>query len=451
MAQSATILVVDDEEAHAAAMAECLERVGHECVIATSGAEALKKLEERPFDIVVTDLRMPDVDGMKILEAVRKDQPGTEVIIVTAYADVPSAVKAMKKGAFYYLRKPVDLPELRELVKRVVEKQELQRDNIRLRQQLDDKFGFEGIIGNTHAMQHIFRTLRQIAPTSATVLITGESGTGKELIAKAIHNNSPRKNHPFVALNCAALSEGILESELFGHEKGAFTGAEYTRKGRFEYANKGTLFLDEVGDMPISTQIKLLRVIENREIMRVGSNVPIKVDVRLIAATHQNLEELVKEGKFREDLYFRLKVVTIHLPPLRERKEDIPLMVQAFIEEFSKLHGKNVRGIDPKALNILCRYNWPGNVRELKNTIESMVVISEKEILGVEDIPEHIRTGAVEAKAPFLTPGMSLEEAEKELIRRTLEMTNGNREETARLLKIGERTLYRKLDKYGLR
>jgi len=451
MTTPVTILVVDDEADHAEAMAESLERIGHSCLVATSGREGLRMIEENNPDIILTDLKMDDVSGMEILQAAREKLPDSQVIMITAFPDVDSAVSAMEQGALTYLRKPVHVKEVRTVVEKAIERLELSRRNVELEQRLDDKFGFEGIIGSTHKMKEIFRTLKQIAPTTATVLIMGESGTGKELIAQAIHNNSPRKRRPFVALNCAALSEGILESELFGHEKGAFTGADYQRKGRFEYADKGTLFLDEVGDMPMATQIKLLRVIEQHEIMRVGSNKPIKVDVRLIAATHQNLEKLVEEKKFREDLYFRLNVVNIKLPPLRERKDDIPIMIDAFIREFSREHNKNVTGMTPQARAILTRYNWPGNVRELKNTIESMVVVSTKPVLDVEDIPEHIRSGAQTSRPSELTPGMSLEEAEQELIRRTLEMTGGNREETAKILKIGERTLYRKLEKYGLR
>jgi two-component system response regulator HydG len=335
-------------------------------------------------------------------------------------------------------------------VKKALEKLQLSRDNVELRRQLEEKFGFEGIIGNTEKMHRIFDILKQVAPTDVTVLIQGESGTGKELIARAIHQNSRRRHHRFVALNCAALSEGILESELFGHEKGAFTGALYQRKGRFEFAHKGTLFLDEIGDMPLSTQIKLLRVIEEREIYRVGSNVPIPVDVRLIAATNQNLDELVKEGKFREDLYYRLKVVTINLPPLRERLADIPLLISHFIKEFNARHGKNVQSMSPRARDLLFLYPWPGNIRELRNCIESMVVTCKGRELTVDDIPAYISPDKVpESPIPMLA-GISLEKAEKELIKNTLAMVNGNREEAARILGIGERTLYRKLKRYNL-
>ncbi|NOZ23574.1 MAG: sigma-54-dependent Fis family transcriptional regulator [Planctomycetes bacterium] len=452
MPSHATILVIDDEEGHAEATAESLERVGHRCIIANSGEEGLRILSEEPVDLIVTDLKMHDVDGMEILETAKRKFPDIEVIMVTGYPDYDSVVEAMQKGAATYLRKPVNIDELRTVVEKSLQKQALARRNVQLEAQLDEKFGFEGIIGSTPPMRKIFQQVRQIAPTTATVLITGESGTGKELIASAIHNNSPRKNNAFVALNCAALSESILESELFGHEKGAFTGADSMRKGRFEFANHGTLFLDEVGDLPIETQIKLLRVIEQREITRVGSNTPIKVNVRLLAATHQDLEALVEEKKFRQDLYFRFNVVSIHLPPLRERRDDIPLMINAFIREFTEIHGKQVEGIDPEAREILCGYSWPGNVRELKNSIESMVVVSTGKTLTVADIPDSIPREKTEVQiSTGLVAGMSLEDAEKELIRATLDMTHGNREETAKILKIGERTLYRKLEKYGLR
>ncbi|MEW6357784.1 MAG: sigma-54 dependent transcriptional regulator [Planctomycetota bacterium] len=451
MPAPATLLVIDDDEGHAEATAESLERVGHKCLIATSGEDGLRKLSEEPIDLVVTDLRMRDVNGMQILERVKTKFPDVEVIMVTGYPDYDSVVEAMQKGAATYLRKPINIDELRTVVEKSLQKQALARRNVQLEAQLDEKYGFEGIIGSTPVMRRIFQQVRQIAPTTATVLITGESGTGKELIANAIHNNSPRKNNPFVALNCAALSESILESELFGHEKGAFTGADAMRKGRFEYANNGTLFLDEVGDLPIETQIKLLRVIEQREITRVGSNAPIKVDVRLLAATHQDLEALVEEKKFRQDLYFRLNVVSIALPPLRERRDDIPLMINAFIQEFAKQHGKQIAGMDAEAREILAGYSWPGNVRELKNCIESMVVVSAGKTLKPADIPDSIpREKAATPTRPGLAAGMSLEDAEKELIRDTLEMTGGNRAETAKILKIGERSLYRKLKDYGL-
>jgi two-component system, NtrC family, response regulator HydG len=446
------VLVIDDNEAEAESSAEALERIGCDVRIATGGAEGLELIRNGGIDLVVTDLVMNDVDGMAITQATKHYWPETEVLVCTGHSSVSTAVEAMQKGAMTYLEKPLNINVLRAQVAKAAEKLSVVRERAELRRQIDKRFGFENIIGQSRTMQQIFDVMGQISPTNATVLIEGESGTGKELVAKAIHNNSPRKARPFVGLNCAALSEGILESELFGHEKGAFTGADQQRLGRFEYADHGTLFLDEVGDMPMTTQIKLLRVIEEREIMRVGSNEPIKVNVRLIAATNANLQDLVREKKFREDLYFRLNVVRISLPPLRARHDDIPLLIDAFMKEVSEENGKPIKGMTPEARGILYRYEWPGNVRELRNCIESMVVTTRGVVLDVIDVPPHIATGpSGGGGVQEIAAGMSIDEAEKILVLRTLEMTRGNREEAARILQIGERTLYRKLDKYGLK
>lgn len=446
------IFVIDDKEEHASATAEALEKVGYTCHIATSGREGLKMLESGGFDIVITDLVMHDVDGLQILKSTKELLPEAEVILITGYGTVETAVDAMQKGAATYLLKPININHLRAEVHKIVEKQFLIRSNRELHRQLDERFGLSGIIGNSPKMQRVLTIVKQISGTTATVLITGESGTGKELIAKTIHNNSPRKNNSLVVLNSAAIPENLLESELFGHEKGAFTGALYQRKGKFEHAHRGTLFLDEVGDMPLSTQVKLLRVIEDGIITRIGSNEPIKVDVRLVAATNQDLEKLIKEGKFREDLYFRLNVVSLKLPPLRERAEDIPLLTDAFIRELSQVHKKQVSWLSPEAKKILYKYSWPGNVRELRNCIESMIVVSTKDVLDIDSIPEHILQRSSREHAPAcLVAGMTVEEAEKELIRNTLASVGGNREEASRLLGIGERTLYRKIDRYGLK
>jgi len=446
------ILVIDDNEEHAHATAEALQKVGCKCLIATSGRDGLKIIESGEIDIVITDLIMHDIDGLQILKTTKERLPESEVILITGYGTVETAVDAMQKGAATYLLKPFNINHLRAEVSKLLEKQGLVRNNKELHKQLDEKFGLSGIIGNSQKMQKILNTVNQISGTSATVLITGESGTGKELISKIIHNNSPRKNNPLVVLNAAAIPENLLESELFGHEKGSFTGAMFQRKGKFEYAHHGTLFLDEVGDMPLSTQVKLLRVIEDGVVTRVGSNESVEVDVRLIAATNQELEKLIKEGKFREDLYFRLNVVSVKLPPLRERFEDIPLLIDAFLREFSQAHNKKVSHISSEARKILLKYSWPGNVRELKNCIESMVVVSTQEIIGVEDIPDHIlQRGGSEHSAPCLVAGITIDEAERELIKSTLATVGGNREEAAKMLGIGERTLYRKLDRYGLK
>ncbi len=452
MTNHTVILVIDDKEEHATATAEALHKVGYKCLVATSGKEGLKIIETGEVDIVITDLIMHDIDGLHILKVTKERWPEAEVILITGYGTVETAVDAMQKGAATYLLKPININHLRAEVEKLVEKQGLVRSNKELHKQLDERFGLSGIIGNSQKIQKVLNIVKQISGTTATVLITGESGTGKELIAKTIHNNSPRKNHPMVVLNSAAIPENLLESELFGHEKGAFTGALYQRKGKFECAHRSTLFLDEIGDMPLSTQVKLLRVIEDGMITRIGSNEPIEVDVRLIAATNQELEKLIKEGKFREDLYFRLNVVSIKLPPLRERLEDTTLLIDAFLREYSQMHNKKISHISPEARKILYKYPWPGNVRELKNCIESMVVVSTKDILDVEDIPDHILQRSNEVShTPALVAGMTVEEAERELIKNTLATVGGNREEAARLLGIGERTLYRKLDRYGLK
>jgi two-component system response regulator HydG len=447
----ATILVIDDDQNHALAVADGLAADGYRTEIAPSGEEGIRRIDEREVDLVITELQLRDSSGFEVLEAARRKDPPVEAIVLTRHGSVENAVEAMQRGALTYLAKPLNMAELRAVVRKAFERVRLERHAIELEQRLDSRFGFEAIVGTSPKMQKIFEVLRQAAPTSATVLILGESGTGKELVAKTIHQNSPRRNQPFVALNCAALSEGILESELFGHEKGAFTGAVQQRKGRFEYANKGTLFLDEVGDMPLATQVKLLRVLEEREIMRVGSNVPIKVDVRLIAATNQDLEQAVKDGRFRQDLYFRLKVVTIKLPPLRERQGDIPLLIEKFVREFAAEHRKRIEGVTPEARRILGTYAWPGNVRELRNTIEHMVVIAKGPILDTADLPDYIAGEKHEPRAVEGLAGLSLEDVERELIRHTLALTAGNREAAAKMLGIGERTLYRKINKYGLR
>jgi two-component system, NtrC family, response regulator HydG len=455
MDQQIRVLVVDDDEPHAQAVAESLERVGYECVVSTSGSDALRLIEEQSFDIVVTDLIMDVVGGLEVLSKAKRELPDAEVVILTGHSTVKTAVTAMQSGATTYLTKPLDINELRTVADKVSQSQRLARSNVELQRQLNERFGFEGVIGNSTVMHAVVARLRQIAPTSATVLITGESGTGKELVAKAIHNNSPRRYKPFVPLNCAALSENILESELFGHIRGAFTGADRERKGWFEHANGGTLFLDEVGDIPLSTQVKLLRALESGEIVRVGTNEPVKVNVRLISATNRDLGDATTAGSFRQDLLHRLKVVSVKLPPLRSRREDIPLLIEFFLKEFTTSHGKTVTSITAATRKALMAYSWPGNVRELKNTIESMVVIDSDGILDLDDLTEDVQaavpstTDAGSGAAVHLV-GRPLEEIEKVYIIETLKQTNGNREEAARRLGIGERTLYRKIKEYGI-
>jgi len=449
-AQRSRILIVEDDRPQADAVAEALQRVGHACVVVTEPRRALEIMEHDGFDLVITDLVMHEVSGMEVLQQAKRLDPAVEVIMITGHGTIETAVQAIRDGAWDYITKPLNLAELRDRAAKALEHRRLLRRTEQLSAQLQERFGFEGIIGQSAAIRRVIQTCRQIAPTDATILIEGESGTGKELVAKALHSNSPRKAGNFVALNCAALSEGILESELFGHEKGSFTGAVTSRKGRFEHADGGTLFLDEVGDLPVATQIKLLRVIESREIVRVGSNEPRKVDVRLLSATHQHLDDLVQQGKFREDLYFRLKVVRIVLPPLRDRREDIPLLTDHYVRALAAEHSKPVTGITPEAQRVLGAYGWPGNVRELINTLETMIVLAQRPVLDVPDIPPEIRPVAAPAPGASIQPGIRLDDAERLLIERTLEMAAGNRQEAAKTLGIGERTLYRKIKQYGL-
>ncbi len=455
----ARVLVVDNDIVHARTMSEGLSRLGYQCIVAGSGNEGAKRLEAETFDVVVTDLMMNDIGGLEILARAKRSAPETEVIVVTGHGTVPSAVAAMQQGAFTYLQKPLDLGHLRTAVERASEGGRLKRQNLELNRRLDEKFGFEGVVGSSPQMIALIDRLKRIAPTDATVLIQGETGTGKELVAQAIHQNSPRKTKPFVALNCAALSENILESELFGHVRGAFTDASSDRIGKFEFANGGTLFLDEVGDMPMATQIKLLRVLESGEITRVGSNTPVRVNVRILSATNRNLEEAIASGSFRSDLYHRLKVVTIAIPSLRERAADIPLLIEHFVRQFARRHGKAIKGMSLPARIKLGAFPWPGNVRQLRNVIESMVVVDCDETLDIDDLPLELEPAIPAERASTAEPlpaslaalvGRPLEEVERIFISETLKLTGGNREQAAELLGIGERTLYRKIKEFQL-
>ncbi len=446
------VLIIDDDEAHAEALADGLEVDGYACQLSHSGREGLERMAESTFDAVLTDLVMHEVSGIEVLRQARTLQPDAVVLLITGHGSIETAVDAMRLGAADYLPKPVRISELRTRLARAIEAGILRRTNLDLRRQLDERFGFEGLIGHSPSMRRVFDILRQVSPTTATVLVLGHSGTGKELIARAVHNNSNRKDGPFVAVNCAALSEGLIESELFGHTKGAFTGAISAKEGRIVYADGGTLFLDEVGDMPLATQAKLLRVLELREVLPVGGNQTRKVDVRLVAATNRDLKEMVKAGTFREDLLFRLQVVTIELPPLRERAGDLPLLIDHFISELSSQHGRRVRGISPEARTLLVRYDWPGNVRELRNVIENMVLLARGEVLEPVDVPETVREEPSDGRraAGFDLAGRSMAEVERALIQANLELAEGNREKAAKILGMGERTLYRKLREYGL-
>ena len=523
------VLVVDDEPAHAEVVAAALEKINAVCVVVHSQREALDALKRRAFDVVVTDLMLETNDaGLEVLRAAKQERPETEVVLMTAFNGVETAVEAMLEGAFNYLQKPLDLKRLRSIVQKAGDATRLRRVNRQLKERLDEKFGFDGVVGGSPAMLKTLERLKRIAPTDATVLILGETGTGKELFAQALHQNSPRKNKPFVALNCAALSEHLLESELFGHVKGAFTDATSDRVGKFEYANGGTIFLDEVGDMSPSTQVKLLRVLENREITPVGSNKTIKVNVRLVSATNRKLEEAVEKGFFRADLYHRLKVVTLKLPSLKERAGDVPMLLDHFMKIFAKKYGKTIKGVTQAARRKLFLYDWPGNARELRNVAESVVVVDFDGLIDVDDLPDEILDATPTATAPLVplalpTPertlepptldvsfadvapsvavpvvapetldasvvpsssfsssaasvppglsgvsasvpapapldssrtlkslvGVSLEELERIFIQETLRSTGGNREETAKILGLGERTLYRRLKEFA--
>jgi two-component system response regulator HydG len=451
----ADILIVEDEVAHAEAIEEGLSRMGHHCTVVHDLPTALARLGGQHLDIIVTDLVLGNEveGGLKVLEAALRHAPAAKVILITAHSTVETCRRALQEGAFDYVEKPLDLDEFRVIVSRAAELTAQQRTIRGLRQRVDEKFGFENIIGHSPAVLRILETVRRIAPTELPVLLLGESGTGKDLLAGAIHGNSRRAENRFVAINCAGLSETLLEDELFGHVKGAFTDAAGDRPGRFEYADGGTLFLDEVGDMPLAMQAKLLRVLENGEVVRVGSNDPIRVNVRVISATNTDLAERVKERKFREDLYYRIKGATVDIPPLRQRREDIPLLIDFFVKQTNAAQGTRVKGVAAEARRVLMAYPWPGNVRQLRNVIENMVVLAPGEKLTVADLPDEIHRPPEEVASAQLgqLAGISIEEAERELIRNTLKMVGGNRERAAGILGIGERTLYRKIKEYGLR
>lgn len=452
--ENLSVLVIDNDRAHARAMSESLEKVGYHCDLALSGPEGRKKIDSERFDIVITDLMMNDFDGMEVLRLAKERLPECEVVMVTGHASVPTAVEAMQAGAFNFLEKPISPSRLRAITAKAVEAVQLRRTNTELQQRLDEKFGYDGIVFASAQMQAVIERLKRIAPTDATVLITGENGTGKELVAQAIHQNSPRKAKRIVALNTGAIAENLVESELFGHVKGSFTDAIGDRLGAFEYANGGSLFLDEVGDMPMGTQIKLLRVLEEHRITRVGDNKPIKVNVRLISATNRPLDEMVQAGTFRSDLYFRLKVVTVRIPPLRERRDDIIPLMDHFRKQFIKRHNKPAASFSPAVTKRFFSYDWPGNVRELRNFVDTMVVLNVDGVLDVDDLPpeladiDPVSNDSVPTGAELALLGKPLAEIEKWAIQETLKLTGGNREKAAEMLKIGARTLYRRLEQY---
>jgi two-component system NtrC family response regulator len=452
LAEPFHILVVDDEGAQLELVGGFLRKRGFEVALAPDGQEALARVRREPFDLVLTDQKMPGLSGLQLLEAVRALNPETPVIIMTAYGTIETAVAAIRAGATDYLTKPLDLDELLHRVHQTRERQRLLTENRDLRQALHERHRVEGIIGESGRMQEVLSLVRRVAPSDATVLIRGESGTGKELIAKAIHYASSRASGPLVRVNCAALPENLLESELFGHEKGAFTGAIASRKGRFELADGGSLFLDEIGDLPLHLQIKLLRVLQEREIERVGSSQAMPVNVRVLAATHRDLEALVRAGQFRDDLYYRINVVTISLPSLRDRREDLTLLIDHFLTTFAAKNGKRIRGLTREAREALLRYDYPGNVRELENLIERAVVLTRDDVIGLADLPLSLVDPSV--SGPETRDERSLTAAveglERRMIREALAWAGGVQTRAAERLGISERVLRYKLKKYGL-
>lgn len=444
MKEDARVLVVDDESMVCLALTNWLEEENYFAQAVEDGSQAVKAVKEENWDIVLLDLRMPGMDGMEVLKQVKEIAPQTVVIMMTAYASIPGAVQAMKEGAYDYIVKPLDVDQLTLMLNRIVEHQQLITENILLRKRLTEQYEFEDIIGRSEPMQEVFSMIKAVTDTNATVLITGETGTGKELVARAIHSNSSQRYGPFVATSCGALPETLLESELFGYEKGAFTGADRAKKGRFELANEGTLFLDEVGDISMKTQIKLLRVLQEKSFSRLGGTEQIKVDVRLISATNRDLVAALEDGSFRSDLYYRLNVVSIHLPPLRERIDDVPLLAAHFINKYNVELSKKFDRVERKAMDLMMNYHWPGNVRELENVIERAMVIDQGPQVQVNHLP------FCDMESSPTEELQSLQEVEKMHIEKMLQKNDWNIAKTARLLSIDRSTLHKKIKKFGL-
>jgi two-component system response regulator HydG len=454
MNSSYHLLVVDDDQAHRAMLRTLVGGWGYRIHEADDGASAVAAVKKQSFDLILMDIRMINLSGLEALGQIKVYNPAIPIVIMTAYSSVETAVAALKQGAYDYLTKPLDFDKLKVTIRRAIEHLHLRNENRQLRQRLQERFDRQRIVGNSAAMQELLDTVVQVAASEATVMIFGESGTGKELIAEAVHYNSPRKGGPLIKLNCAALTETLLDSELFGHEKGAFTGAQRRKEGCFVQADKGSIFLDEVSEMPLTMQVKLLRVLQERELIRVGGEEVVKVDVRVIVATNKNLSDIVGAGTFREDLYYRLNVVNLQVPPLRSRKEDIPLLAKHFLDRYAEKNRKPVAGFTPRAMDRLLRYDWPGNVRELMNTIERGVVLCTATYLDVEDFA--MQAGKRQTRAaPIESPldgdaSLPLEAVEKAAIIRTLNATAGNKSEAARRLGITRKTLHKKLKKYGV-
>jgi two-component system response regulator AtoC len=444
------ILVVDDDEITCSLLEEVLSKEGYEVEKALNGWEAIEKGMKKAYEVVLTDIKMAGVDGMEVLHSYRQKSPETIVIMMTAFGSIETAIGAIKEGAYDYVSKPFKLDEIKLTIRRALEQKRLTEENQLYRQELISKYKLENIVGRTPAMLQVYKTIARVADSRSTVLLAGESGTGKELVARAIHFNSPRAAKPFIAVDCGSLAETLLESELFGHVRGAFTGAVANKKGLFEEADGGTCFLDEVGDIGLAMQAKLLRVLQEHEIKRVGGTEPTKIDVRIVAATNKNLEDLVEEKKFREDLFYRLNVVAIHLPPLRERAEDVLLLARHFLGKYSEENRKTIAQISPEALELLSTYRWPGNVRELENVIERSVTLTRHSVILPEDLPRRIRAEKREDLAKTLPSHIPLSELEKLYIQKILEETGGNKKKAAEILGIDRRTLYRMAARHGL-
>ncbi|MBC6719348.1 sigma-54 dependent transcriptional regulator [Treponema sp. Marseille-Q4130] len=444
-----TILIIDDEKNIREGLGAAFEMEGYEVRLAANGKEGLDLIAKGDIDLVITDLRMDGISGEEVLRRVTTETPGIPVIVLTGHGSIDAAVDAMRNGAYDFLTKPLNLDRLSILVKRALERRELSLQHTQLKAEVSSAHTLDNMIGKSGEMQKVFTLIKKVAPTKASVLITGESGVGKELVADAIHNLSPRSAHEMIKVHCAALSETLLESELFGHEKGAYTGAEKMQKGRFELAHESTIFLDEIGEVNANVQVKLLRVLQDHKIIRVGGEKTIDIDVRVIAATNRDMEKEVKEGRFREDLYYRLNVVHIAVPPLRERRDDIPLLLNAFLKEYAKENGKNVTGIDNRARALLYKYDWPGNIRELRNCIESAVVMCGGNEITPEDLPPTV-SASIAAPSITIPVGTTLDDAEKAIICENLAANKGNKSKTADILGIGRKTLHRKLQEYGI-
>ncbi|MBC7358536.1 MAG: sigma-54-dependent Fis family transcriptional regulator [Desulfacinum sp.] len=444
MTRGPSILIVDDEFSVQESLRVWFQKSGYEAEGAASGQEALEKLSREAYDIVFLDIMMPGMNGLEALRRIKEEYPGTLVVMMTAYASIESAVEAMKEGASDYLLKPLDPDLLDPLIARLMHMKELMDENVLLREQVSSMVRFENLVGRSRAMERIFAMIRDVAPTDSPVLITGETGTGKEMVAKAIHAVSPRADAPFVAVNCGAFPEHLLESELFGHEKGAFTGATQARKGRLELCHGGTLFLDEIGEISPRMQVDLLRVLDEKRFFRVGGEKPIQVDFRVIAATNRDLSKAIAEGRFRSDLFYRLNVISIHVPPLRERVDDIPLLATHFLKRYSRETNKQVDAVSREAMELLKSYSWPGNVRELQNAMERAVVLAKKRRIGLEDL------AFLQAPPPLPSADMTLEEVERRHIERVLRSQSGNISRAAEILGIHRSTLHKKVQHYGI-